>query len=80
MGESNFCGYYRISIIFVDQTVLIVTFIECRSVGVPFISALAAPTVEAELRHIMQAAMPLIAVIIARPDFAANIASNRSIQ
>jgi len=49
-------------------------------VGMPFNSALAAPTLEAELRHIMQAAMPLIALIIARPDFAANIPSDRSTQ
>jgi len=49
-------------------------------VGMPFNSALAAPTLEAELRHIMQATMPLIALIIARSDFAANIPDNRGTQ
>ncbi len=49
-------------------------------VGMPFNSALAAPTLEAEMRHIMQAAIPLTALIIARPDFAGNIPSNRSTQ
>lgn len=39
-------------------------------VGMPFNSALAAPTLEAELRHIAQAAIPLAALLIARKDFA----------
>ncbi|MDB4511862.1 hypothetical protein N9060_00225 [Arenicella sp.] len=41
-------------------------------VGAPFNSALAAPTLEAELRHIAQAAIPLIALFIARKDFVAD--------
>ena len=41
-------------------------------VGMPFNSALAAPTLDAELRHIAQAAIPLIALFIARPYFVAN--------
>ena len=46
-------------------------------VGMPFNSALAAPTLDAELRHIAQAAIPLIALITARKDFLANSQSTR---
>ncbi|MCH8137123.1 MAG: hypothetical protein IIB77_14200 [Proteobacteria bacterium] len=38
-------------------------------VGMPFNSALAAPTIEAEIRHIVQAAIPLFALFLARKDF-----------
>ena len=38
-------------------------------VGMPFNSSLAAPTLEAELRHIAQAAIPLIGLFIARKEF-----------
>jgi hypothetical protein len=38
-------------------------------IGMPFNSALAAPTLEAELRHIAQAAIPLAALFVARRDF-----------
>lgn len=38
-------------------------------VGMPFNSALAAPTLDVELRHIAQAAIPLIGIIIARREF-----------
>lgn len=40
-------------------------------VGMPFNSALAAPTLEAEIRHIVQAAIPLSALFLARKDFVA---------
>jgi len=38
-------------------------------IGMPFNSALAAPTLEAEIRHIVQAAIPLSALFLARKDF-----------
>lgn len=38
-------------------------------VGMPFNSALAAPDLESELRHIAQAAAPLIGLFLARKDF-----------
>lgn len=38
-------------------------------VGMPFNSALSAPDLETELRHIAQAAIPLIALFVARKDF-----------
>lgn len=41
-------------------------------VGMPFNSALAAPNLEAELRHIAQAAIPLIALFLAKGEFADN--------
>ena len=44
-------------------------------VGMPFNSALAAPTLEAELRHIAQAAIPLIGLFLARKDFVGESAS-----
>jgi hypothetical protein len=42
-------------------------------IGMPFNSALAAPTLEAELRHIAQAALPLTALFIARKEFPAGV-------
>lgn len=41
-------------------------------VGMPFNPALAAPNMEAELRHIAQAAGPMIGLLIARKDFYAS--------
>ncbi len=41
-------------------------------VGMPFNSSLAAPTWEAEFRHILQAAVPITAMFIARKDFYAD--------
>lgn len=38
-------------------------------IGMPFNSALAAPTLEAELRHIASAAIPLIGLFLARKNF-----------
>lgn len=38
-------------------------------VGKPFDPALAAPSLDIELRHIAQAAIPLIGLIVARPHF-----------
>jgi len=46
-------------------------------VGMPFNSALAAPTLEAELRHIAQAAFPLIGLFVARQDFVANSSTTK---
>ena len=42
-------------------------------VGIPFNSALAAPTIEAEIRHIIQAAVPLSALFLAKKDFFASV-------
>ena len=41
-------------------------------VGIPFNPALAAPTMEAEIRHIIQAAVPLSALFLAKKDFFAK--------
>lgn len=41
-------------------------------VGMPFNSALAAPTLEAEVRHIIQAVLPFIALFLARADFSSS--------
>ncbi len=41
-------------------------------VGMPFNSALAAPTLEAEVRHIAQAALPFIALFLARAEFSSS--------
>lgn len=49
--------------------ILMIGFYSPFWVGMPFNSALAAPTLDAELRHIAQAAIPLIALFIARKDF-----------
>lgn len=38
-------------------------------IGMPFNSALAAPTLEAEIRHIIQAALPIGGLFVARPAF-----------
>lgn len=38
-------------------------------VGMPFNAALAAPTIEAEVRHIIQAAIPLAALFLAKKEF-----------
>ena len=38
-------------------------------VGMPFNAALAAPNMEAELRHIAQAAAPILGLFLARKDF-----------
>lgn len=38
-------------------------------IGMPFNSALAAPNLEAEIRHILSAAIPLVALFLARKDF-----------
>lgn len=40
-------------------------------IGMPFNAELAAPTLEAELRHLAQAAIPLAALFVARRDFTA---------
>lgn len=42
-------------------------------VGMPFNSALAAPTWDAEVRHIIQAALPLGGLFLARKDFFLNL-------
>ena len=39
-------------------------------VGIPFNPALAAPSLAIDLRHLVQAAIPLIGLMLARPEFA----------
>lgn len=41
-------------------------------IGIPFNSALAAPSVEAEVRHVIQALLPIIALIVARNEFTSD--------
>lgn len=41
-------------------------------IGMPFNSALAAPNIEAEVRHIIQAAIPIIALFVARKEFVSD--------
>lgn len=38
-------------------------------IGIPINSALAAPNIEAEVRHVIQAVLPIIALIVARNEF-----------
>ena len=38
-------------------------------IGMPFNSALAAPSIEVEVRHAIQALLPIIALFVARSDF-----------
>ena len=39
-------------------------------IGIPFNSALAAPSIAVDLRHLVQAAIPLIGLLVARTEFA----------
>jgi len=52
--------------------VLLIGYYSPFWVGMPFNSALAAPSLSIELRHIAQAAIPLAGLFIARPDFLAK--------
>lgn len=38
-------------------------------IGIPFNSALAAPNIEADVRHLIQALLPITALIVARNEF-----------
>jgi hypothetical protein len=49
--------------------VLLIGYYSPFWVGIPFNSALAAPSIAVDLRHFVQAAIPLGALLIARPAF-----------